>query len=237
MALQKFWFSILLSNKKQYWALEHFSICRFLFGYKVITLNIAFYFPFLFFQVDMGLPFPQRVVQLPEIAWDQYTTSLGNFEREFKNRKRNSRRVKLIFDKGKRKWAYVTRKKWPVWKFNNSPFVLLTVGIPARPKSPLDPKKDGESVSYSVLPLSDGPEGSTNSRPQVVVEKERKKLQNSKFNFFFLFWVWNVSVLTVTSNVHVGDDMPFLYSNLGTNLWFQQILFWSLMLWFGFGLT
>lgn len=51
----------------------------------------------------MGLPYPQRVVQLPEIAWDQYTTSLGNFEREFKNRKRNSRRVKLIFDKGKRK--------------------------------------------------------------------------------------------------------------------------------------
>lgn len=56
-----------------------------------------------FFQVDMGLPYPQRVVQLPEIAWDQYTTSLGNFEREFKNRKRNSRRAKLIFDKGKRR--------------------------------------------------------------------------------------------------------------------------------------
>lgn len=111
MALQKCWFSVLLSNKKQHWVLQHFSICRFLFGYKVIALNIAFYFSFLFFQVDMGLPFPQRVVQLPEIAWDQYTTSLGNFEREFKNRKRNSRRVKLIFDKGKRKWAYVTRKK------------------------------------------------------------------------------------------------------------------------------
>lgn len=54
--------------------------------------------------------------------------------------------------------------------------MLLTVGIPARPKSPLDPKKDGESISYSVLPLSDGPEGSTNSRPQVVVQKERKKI-------------------------------------------------------------
>lgn len=89
----------------------------------------------------MGLPYPQRVVQLPEIAWDQYTSSLGNFEREFKNRKRNSRRAKLIFDK---------------------------VGIPARPKSPLDPKKDGESISYSVLPLSDGPEGSTSSRPQMI---------------------------------------------------------------------
>lgn len=93
-------------------------------------------------KVDLGLPYPQRVVQLPEIAWDQYTTSLGNFEREFKNRKRNSRRAKLIFDK---------------------------VGLPARPKSPLDPKKDGESISYSVLPLSDGPEGSTNSRPQQMI--------------------------------------------------------------------
>jgi hypothetical protein len=38
--------------------------------------------------------------------------------------------------------------------------------LPARPKSPLDPKKDGESLSYSMLPLSDGPEGSHN-RPQV----------------------------------------------------------------------
>ncbi|KAM5256776.1 ZZ-type zinc finger-containing protein 3 isoform 2-T2 [Ctenodactylus gundi] len=91
-------------------------------------------------KADIGLPFPQRVVQLPEIVWDQYTNSLGNFEREFKNRKRHTRRVKLIFDK---------------------------VGLPARPKSPLDPKKDGESLSYSVLPLSDGPEGSS-SRPQMI---------------------------------------------------------------------
>ncbi|XP_016048486.2 ZZ-type zinc finger-containing protein 3 isoform X1 [Erinaceus europaeus] len=91
-------------------------------------------------KADIGLPYPQRVVQLPEIVWDQYTNSLGNFEREFKNRKRHSRRVKLVFDK---------------------------VGLPARPKSPLDSKKDGESLSYSVLPLSDGPEGS-NSRPQMI---------------------------------------------------------------------
>ncbi|XP_036610544.1 ZZ-type zinc finger-containing protein 3 isoform X2 [Trichosurus vulpecula] len=90
-------------------------------------------------KTDIGLPFPQRVVQLPEIVWDQYTNSLGNFEREFKNRKRNTRRVKLVFDKG----------------------------LPARPKSPLDPKKDGETFSYSVLPLSDGPEGSS-SRPQMI---------------------------------------------------------------------
>lgn len=44
--------------------------------------------------------------------------------------------------------------------------VFFLVGLPARPKSPSDPKKDGESLSYSMLPLSDGPEGS-NSRPQV----------------------------------------------------------------------
>nr|XP_044993873.1 ZZ-type zinc finger-containing protein 3 isoform X2 [Jaculus jaculus] len=90
-------------------------------------------------KTDIGLPFPQRVVQLPEIVWDQYTNSLGNFEREFKNRKRHTRRVQLVFDKG----------------------------LPARPKSPLDPKKDGESLSYSVLPLSDGPEVS-HGRPQMI---------------------------------------------------------------------
>uniref|UniRef100_U3EPQ7 ZZ-type zinc finger-containing protein 3 n=4 Tax=Micrurus TaxID=8634 RepID=U3EPQ7_MICFL len=92
-------------------------------------------------KVDVGLPFPQRVVKLPEISWDQYTTSLGNFEREFRNRKRNSRRVKLIFDKG----------------------------LPTRPKSPLDPRKDGEATSYSVLPFSDCPEASTNNRPQQMI--------------------------------------------------------------------
>lgn len=91
-------------------------------------------------KADIGLPYPQRVVQLPEIVWDQYTSSLGNFEREFKHRKRHTRRVKLVFDK---------------------------VGLPARPKSPLDPKKDGDSLSYSMLPLSDGPEGS-HHRPQMI---------------------------------------------------------------------
>ncbi|XP_039212581.1 ZZ-type zinc finger-containing protein 3 isoform X1 [Crotalus tigris] len=92
-------------------------------------------------KVDVGLPFPQRVVKLPEVSWDQYTTSLGNFEREFKNRKRNSRRAKLIFDKG----------------------------LPTRPKSPLDPRKDGETTSYSVLPFSDCPEASMNNRPQQMI--------------------------------------------------------------------
>ncbi|XP_008112325.2 ZZ-type zinc finger-containing protein 3 isoform X1 [Anolis carolinensis] len=92
-------------------------------------------------KVDVGLPNPQRVVKLPEISWDHYTTSLGNFEREFKNRKRNSRRAKLIFDKG----------------------------LPTRPKSPLDPRKDGEPTSYSVLPFSDCLEASANNRPQQMI--------------------------------------------------------------------
>lgn len=48
----------------------------------------------------LGLPGPQRVVQLPDISWDQYTSGLGDFEREFCDRKRNTRRTKLIFDKG-----------------------------------------------------------------------------------------------------------------------------------------
>ncbi|XP_005998983.1 ZZ-type zinc finger-containing protein 3 isoform X2 [Latimeria chalumnae] len=92
-------------------------------------------------KVDVGLPCPQRVVQLPEIAWEQYTSSLGNFEREFRNKKRTTRRLKLIFDKG----------------------------LPVRPKSPLDFKKDGESSLYSVLPSSDAPEStSSNSRPQMI---------------------------------------------------------------------
>ncbi|KAM4641055.1 ZZ-type zinc finger-containing protein 3 isoform 1-T2 [Discoglossus pictus] len=91
-------------------------------------------------KVDIGIPRPQRIVQLPDIAWDQYTTSLGNFERELRNRKRNSRRVKLIFDK---------------------------VGIPVSPQRTAENNKDGESTSYSVLPQSDGQEGSTSSRSQI----------------------------------------------------------------------
>ena len=30
-----------------------------------------------------GLPSPQRVLQAPQIVWDQLINSLGNFEREF----------------------------------------------------------------------------------------------------------------------------------------------------------
>lgn len=82
-------------------------------------------------EVNLGLPCPQRVVQLPDIAWEQYTSGLGDFEREFCDKKRKTRRLKLIFDKG----------------------------LPDRPKSPVELKKEGESSTmYSSLPTSDAPE-------------------------------------------------------------------------------
>ncbi|XP_047225109.1 ZZ-type zinc finger-containing protein 3 isoform X2 [Girardinichthys multiradiatus] len=82
-------------------------------------------------QANLGLPCPQRVVQLPDIAWDQYTSGLGEFEREFCDKKRKTRQLNLIFDRG----------------------------LPLRPKSPVEPKKEGESSTvYSSLPTSDGPE-------------------------------------------------------------------------------
>uniref|UniRef100_A0A7N8XKU9 ZZ-type zinc finger-containing protein 3 n=1 Tax=Mastacembelus armatus TaxID=205130 RepID=A0A7N8XKU9_9TELE len=84
-------------------------------------------------RVNLGLPCPQRVVQLPDIAWEQYTSGLGDFEREFCDKKRKTRRLKLIFDKG----------------------------LPVRPKSPIELKKEGESSTmYSSLPTSDAPENS-----------------------------------------------------------------------------
>ncbi|KAM4022572.1 ZZ-type zinc finger-containing protein 3 isoform 1-T3 [Anomaloglossus baeobatrachus] len=86
-------------------------------------------------KVDVGIPRPQRIVQLPEISWDQYTTTLGNFEREFRNRKRNSRRVKLIFDK---------------------------VGLHTSSQQRAG-EKEGESAAYSVLPQSDSQESSASS--------------------------------------------------------------------------
>lgn len=95
--------------------------------------------------------------------------------------------------------------------------MLLTVGIPARPKSPLDPKKDGESVSYSVLPLSDGPEGSTNSRPQVVVTKAKIKVYKIvPFEFIFFYNMGMRIILTVTSDVNVADAISVVYSNQRT---------------------
>ncbi|XP_063795110.1 ZZ-type zinc finger-containing protein 3 [Pseudophryne corroboree] len=120
-------------------------------------------------KMDIGIPRPQRIVQLPEIAWDQYTTTLGNFEREFRNRKRNSRRVKLIFDK---------------------------VGLHNNSQTTVD--KDGEPSAYSVLPQSDGQESSTSnvqirgrlcmdSRPgtfnQLWTVEEQKKLEQLLLKF------------------------------------------------------
>ncbi|XP_048844610.1 ZZ-type zinc finger-containing protein 3 isoform X2 [Brienomyrus brachyistius] len=108
-------------------------------------------------QMVLGLPGPQRVVQLPDIAWDQYTSGLGDFEREFCDRKRNTRRTKLIFDK---------------------------VGLPARPKSPLDSKRDGESSAlYSALPSSDGPDhGGSSSRSQMIRGRNCDQNKSDTFN-------------------------------------------------------
>lgn len=109
-------------------------------------------------QVDMGLPRPQRVVQLPEIAWDQYTSGRGDFEREFCDKKRKTRQLQLIFDK---------------------------VGLPARPKSPVDSKKDGESSSIysSSLPSSDGPEHSmSSSRAQMIRGRMCNQSKPDTFN-------------------------------------------------------
>ncbi|TRY77694.1 hypothetical protein DNTS_018890 [Danionella cerebrum] len=95
-------------------------------------------------QVDLGLPRPQRVVQLPDVSWDQYTSGSSYFERELGDKKRKTRHLQLIFDK---------------------------VGIPAPPKSPVDSKKEGESSSIfsSSLPSSDGPEHSmSSSRAQMI---------------------------------------------------------------------
>uniref|UniRef100_A0AAY4DP59 ZZ-type zinc finger-containing protein 3 n=1 Tax=Denticeps clupeoides TaxID=299321 RepID=A0AAY4DP59_9TELE len=93
-------------------------------------------------QVELSLPCPQRVVQLPEIAWDQYTSGMGDFERDFCDKTRKTRQLKLIYDK---------------------------VGLPVRPKSPLDSKKESESGSlYSSLPSSDTPEHNSSSRTQMI---------------------------------------------------------------------
>uniref|UniRef100_A0A3Q3F9H3 ZZ-type zinc finger-containing protein 3 n=1 Tax=Labrus bergylta TaxID=56723 RepID=A0A3Q3F9H3_9LABR len=88
-------------------------------------------------QVSLGLPCPQRVVQLPDVAWEQYTSGLGDFEREFCDKKRKTRRLQLIFDQG----------------------------LPDRPKSPVEAKKEGESSTmYTSLPMSDAPENSRQSQ-------------------------------------------------------------------------
>lgn len=54
-----------------------------------------------FLQVNLGLPRPQRVVQLPDITWGRYTSGLGDFEREFCDKKCKTRRLTLMFDKGR----------------------------------------------------------------------------------------------------------------------------------------
>ncbi|XP_077370548.1 ZZ-type zinc finger-containing protein 3 isoform X1 [Festucalex cinctus] len=122
-------------------------------------------------RVNLGLPCPQRVVQLPELAWEQYTSGLGDFQREFCDKKRKTRRLKLIFDKG----------------------------LPLRPKSPVEPKKECESATlYSSLPTSDAPENGRqtqmirgrlchSSKPdtfnQLWTAEEQKKLEQLLLKF------------------------------------------------------
>lgn len=124
------------------------------------------------------MPCPQRVVQLPEIAWDQYTSGRGEFERDFSDEKRKTRRLKLIFDKGIHVYPCCFCRTRPIR--HGSVFVtvivgvdlrccLLSVGLPARPKSPADSKKESDvSTLYSSLPSSDAPEhGMLGNRTQV----------------------------------------------------------------------
>ncbi|KAG9273718.1 ZZ-type zinc finger-containing protein 3 [Astyanax mexicanus] len=108
-------------------------------------------------RVELGLPCPQRVVQLPEIAWDQYTSGRSEFEREFCDKKRKTRRLKLIFDK---------------------------VGLPARPKSPVDSKKESDSSTlYSSLPSSDAPEHSmASNRTQMIRGRPYHQSKPDTFN-------------------------------------------------------
>ncbi|XP_061695014.1 ZZ-type zinc finger-containing protein 3 [Syngnathoides biaculeatus] len=122
-------------------------------------------------RVNLGLPCPQRVVQLPDVAWEQYTSGLGNFQREFCDKKRKTRRLRLIFDKG----------------------------LPDRPKSPVEPKKGCEtSTFYSSLPTSDAVENGRqtqmirgrlcqSSKPhtfnQLWTAEEQKKLEQLLLKF------------------------------------------------------
>lgn len=119
-------------------------------------------------QVHLDLPCPQRVVQLPDIGWTQYTSGLGDFERELCDKKRKTRRLKLIFDQGTYIFVLVL-VVYIVLNQNNhrrdSSAILidsvLPSGLPARPKSPVELKKEGESSTmYSSLPTSDALENS-----------------------------------------------------------------------------
>ncbi|MGH0119558.1 UNVERIFIED_CONTAM: hypothetical protein FKN15_032383 [Acipenser sinensis] len=137
-------------------------------------------------QVDIGLPCPQRVVQLPEIAWDQYTSGRGDFEREFRNKTRHTRRLQLIFDK---------------------------VGLPVRPRSPLDSKKDGgESSSYSALPSSDAPEHAASSSHSQIIRG--RICDQSKPETFNQLW-------SVEKQVDIGLPCPQRVVQLPEIAWDQ----------------
>ncbi|KAI4895780.1 hypothetical protein NFI96_011550, partial [Prochilodus magdalenae] len=142
-------------------------------------------------QVELGLPCPQRVVQLPEIAWDQYTSGRSEFEREFCDKKRKTRRLKLIFDKVKPVIIGLNVKEQCEYRFG---FVgqlyvtcyktMFTVGIPARPKSPVDSKRESDSSAlYTSLPSSDAPEHSmSSSRAQMIRGRPYHQNKPDTFN-------------------------------------------------------
>lgn len=108
-----------------WWWFRFGVIWKFECSWQFLESYSDWHFLIFFPQADIGLPYPQRVVQLPEIVWDQYTNSLGNFEREFKNRKRHTRRVKLVFDKGKKLRANNLSREIPGKIFNNPIHGLL----------------------------------------------------------------------------------------------------------------
>uniref|UniRef100_A0A8C4N6I6 ZZ-type zinc finger-containing protein 3 n=1 Tax=Eptatretus burgeri TaxID=7764 RepID=A0A8C4N6I6_EPTBU len=98
----------------------------------------------------LGLPVPQRVVCLPAINWEQYTSGLACLQQLETGPKPCTRRLKLSFDRG-----YPVRPE--------SPQELRTV---KETGSELHSVKETESAPE--LPGSDGPCTSTGGRVQIV---------------------------------------------------------------------
>ncbi|CAM9665297.1 unnamed protein product [Lampetra planeri] len=69
----------------------------------------------------LGLPTPQRVVQLPPLAWDHYTSGVAAFPMEEASGKRHcTRRLKLSFDKGGAWYTIDPRATGPNMAFRGS---------------------------------------------------------------------------------------------------------------------
>uniref|UniRef100_UPI00358DE62D ZZ-type zinc finger-containing protein 3 isoform X2 n=1 Tax=Myxine glutinosa TaxID=7769 RepID=UPI00358DE62D len=98
----------------------------------------------------LGLPVPQRVVCLPTINWEQYTSGLACLQQLETGPKPCTRRLKLSFDRG-----YPVRPE--------SPQELRTVK-----ETGSELHSDKETESAPELPGSDGPCTSTSGRVQIV---------------------------------------------------------------------